>query len=73
MTQKGPGKAYRESISLVSILKKFPDDAAEAWFAQQRWGGTPACPHCGSGRVLSGAAHATMPYRCREKGCRKRL
>ena len=22
---------------------------------------------------LSGAKHATMPYRCREKGCRKRF
>ena len=50
----------------------FPDDAtAERWFADQRWDGQPACPHCGSLNVLSGAAHATMPYRCRD--CRKRF
>ena len=73
MAQKGPGKAYRKKISLREILKQFPDDAtAEAWFAKQRWGDSPVCPHCGSTNVLSGAAHK-MPYRCREKECRKRF
>ena len=33
----------------------------------------PALPACGSKNVLSGAKHATMPYRCREKECRKRF
>ncbi len=52
----------------------FPDSAtAEAWFAQRRWNGTPACPHCGSENVQSGAKHKTMPYRCREKECAKRF
>ena len=74
MSQAGPGKAYREAISLFDIMEKFPDDAtAEAWFAEQRWGDSPVCPYCGSEHVLSGAAHKTMPYRCREKGCRKRF
>ena len=75
MAQKGPGKAYRKSISLLEVCDDmFPDDAtAEAWFAAQRWGDAPACPHCGSDRVQSGAAHRTMPYRCREKECRKRF
>ena len=74
MTRKAPGKAFRKGISLVDLFGMFPDDAtAEAWFAKTRWPHGPACPHCGSTRVLSGANHATMPYRCREKGCRKRF
>ena len=52
----------------------FPnDDAAEAWIAKVRWPDGPRCPHCDSDDVLSGAAHKTMPYRCRAKGCRKRF
>ena len=74
MTRKAPGKAFRKGISLVDLFGMFPDDAtAEAWFAKTRWSHGPACPHCGSTHVLSGAKHATMPYRCREKGCRKRF
>ena len=33
--------------------------------------GNPACPHCGSVNVQTGAKHPSQPYRCREKGCRK--
>lgn len=54
-------------------MKLFPDDTtAEAWFAKQRWGNEPVCPHCGSTNVQIGAKHH-MPYRCREKSCRKRF
>ena len=74
MAQKAPGKAFRKGISLVELFGMFPDDAtAEAWFAKTRWPEGPACPHCGSVRVLSGAKHHAMSYRCREKGCRKRF
>ena len=74
MAHEAPGKHFRKGISLVELIRMFPDDAtAEAWFAETRWPHGPACPHCGSIRVLSGAKHATMPYRCREKGCRKRF
>ena len=52
----------------------FPDDAAaERWFTEKRWPNGAHCPSCGSTNVLSGAAHKTMPYRCREKECRKRF
>ena len=69
---RGPGRAHREGLSLVQIVRRFPDDdAAEAWFAETRWPGGPVCPRCSSVRVQSGAAHATMPYRCRD--CRKRF
>ena len=36
-----------------------------------RWRDGPACPHCQSHNVQSGAAHPSMPYRCR--GCGKRF
>ena len=69
---KGPGKHFREGLSLIQVTRMFPDDAtAEQWIAQCRWGGEPACPHCGSVNVQVGAKHPSQPYRCREKGCRK--
>ena len=69
----GPGKSFRKGISWVKLMQRFPDDAAaEQWFANLRWGNEPACPHCGSTNVQTGAKHH-MPYRCREKGCRKRF
>ena len=72
MPRKGPGRAARQGISLAQLFEMFPDDAAaERWFVTQRWGDAPYCPHCGSFNVQSGAAHKTMPYRCRD--CRKRF
>ncbi len=69
----GPGKSFRKGISWVKLMQMFPDDAtAEKWFAQQRWGNEPCCPHCGSTNVQTGAKHH-MPYQCREEGCRKRF
>ena len=74
MTKKAPGKSHRKGLSLVQIMRQFPDDAAaEKWFAESRWPNGPHCPHCGSTNVLSGARHPSMPYRCREKECRKRF
>jgi len=71
---KAPGKAYREGVSLVKLMKMFPDDTkAEQWFIQHRWPDGSHCPYCGSVNVLSGAKHKTMPFRCRERGCRKRF
>jgi len=74
MASNAPGKHFREGISLPQLFRMFPDDAAaERWFTEQRWPKGPHCPHCGSTNVLSGAKHKTMPYRCREKECRKRF
>lgn len=73
MSKKAPGKAHREGMSVAELIAMFPDDAtAEAWFAEQRWPDGPHCPFCGSLNVQSGAKHA-MPYRCRERECRKRF
>ena len=74
MSEKAPRKAFRKGMAPIDLLKMFPDDAtAEQWFVETRWSDGPACPHCGSTNVLSGAKHKTMPYRCREKECRKRF
>ena len=74
MAQKAPGKHHREGMTLMQAVEMFPDDAtAEAWFAARRWPDGAHCPYCGSVNILSGAAHKTMPYRCREKECRKRF
>ena len=71
---KGPGKSHCEGISLIEIVRQFPDDeTAEAWYVKQRWPHGIACPHCGSMNVQTGAKHKTMPYRCREKECAKRF
>ena len=66
------GKDYREGITLVELMRMFPDDeTAERWFAEQKWEGEPCCTHCGSVNVQVGAKHPTMPYRCRD--CRRRF
>ena len=66
----GPGKAYREGISLVSLMKQFPDDeTAEKWFIEQRWGDEITCPKCGSHNIQVKTKHPQMPHRCRS--CRK--
>ena len=71
-TRKGPGQSHRKGLSLPELLRMFPDNAtAGAWFTDTRWPNGPLCPYCQSERVQSGAAHKTMPYRCRD--CRKRF
>ena len=71
MAQQATGKHYREGLSLVEVIRRFPDDvAAEHWFTEIRLpGGNIHCPHCGSVNIQNGTKHKTMPYRCRD--CRK--
>ena len=72
MAHNAPGKHYREGLSMVDVIRMFPDDeTAEAWIAKTRWPNGAWCPYCGSVNIQSGAAHKTMPYRCRD--CRKRF
>ena len=67
---KAPGKHWRKGMTLVELIRKFPDDeTAEAWFARIRWPDGPRCPHCDHDSVQHPTTHPTMPYRCR--GCRK--
>ena len=68
----GPGRSHRKGISLAELFRMFPDDAAaERWLVEQRWQGEIICPHCRSTRIQTGAAHPTMPMRCRD--CRRRF
>ena len=54
---KGPGKSYREGLSLDRLFRVFPtDEAAEAWFTAERWPDGPYCPHCGSRNIQCGIA-----------------
>ena len=74
MAKNAPGKHYRKGLSLVQVLKMFPDnDTARQWFEKKRWGNKPYCPHCGSENVQTGIKHKTMTHRCREKECGKRF
>lgn len=70
MTKRAPGRSYRNGISLVEFMRRFPDDAAaEAWFEQTRWPDGIRCPRCDADRINENAKHPTMRHRC--KACRK--
>ena len=67
----GPGKGYRQGLTLPQLLKMFPDDdVARRWFEAQIWPDGAHCPHCGSVNVQCGIKHPTMTHRCRD--CPKR-
>ena len=71
MAKAGPGKAYRKGLSLVQIMKMFPDEeTARMWYEEQVWPQGPYCPKCGTYNVQSEIKHPTMTHRCRE--CLKR-
>ena len=74
MAHKAPGKAHRNGISLVELFRIFPDDdSAQAWLEEQRWGGEPWCPHCGSFHVKHNPNNRSLPWRCAERECRKKF
>ena len=69
-SSKGPGRADRQGMSLIEIIKLFPDDAAaEAWFVKTRCPDGVTRPHCPSDNVLHVRSRKPQPYRCR--ACRK--
>jgi len=70
MTRRSSAKAREESISLIELMERFPDEAtAAATLAKWRWGeSVRSCPRCGSTETneIDGVA-----YWC--KGCRRRF
>ena len=68
MSKKGPGRAHREGLTVVELLRMFPDDAAaERWFEDQRWSATGRfCPACGSLDTYEVKGRKPMPYACRD-------
>lgn len=70
MKFKAPGKAFRKELSLIEVMRMFPDnETAGKWFINVRWGNGMTCPRCGSDNIQAKATHKTMPHRCRK--CRK--
>lgn len=71
MTSKtGPGKAYREGLSLMHVMDMFAtEDAAREWFETQRWPHGTECPRCDGDNVATVTSGKPMPWHCRS--CRK--
>ena len=70
--QNAPGRHYREGISPLDLFDLFPNEqAAEAWFEQQRWEDSGLyCPRCGGcDKVNAAINRKPMPYWCGD--CRK--
>jgi transposase-like protein len=66
-----------DGLNLSKLAKYFSDeDEARALLQQMRWGGNPACPHCGGMepyKITPAAGSKTRKglYKCRE--CRKQF
>ena len=67
MAKKGPGKSFREGLTLLEVADMFRDEErARRWLELQRWPHGPCCPECGSLNVQSDIKHRTMTHRCRD-------
>ena len=70
MPKKAPGKHYRNGISLVELIDRFPDEAsARTWFESIRWAKGRTCPYCASEHTKPVPNDNPMPYHCTT--CRK--
>ena len=67
------------SETIKNIPKACSEEGAAVIFLEhQRWGGTPACPHCGSTAVYQmkdrdGTRNKRYLWRCQEKECGKQF
>ncbi len=69
MAHSPPGKHERSGVSLMDLMRLFPDEeSARAWFEASKWPTGRYCPRCGSTNTHE-AKHAKSPYRCRD--CKK--
>ena len=65
MATKGPGKHYREGMTLVELMDMFPTDAAATtWFEDVCWHGERVCGKCGSATTREVPNAKPMPYWC---------
>lgn len=59
--------------SILEFQKHFnTENKCRAYLEEQRWGKTPACPHCGSTNVHRFETDKRI-FKCREKECRKKF
>ncbi len=73
MTKKATGEACRESMTLLQVADKFPDeDAAREWLESIRWSDGPLLPALRVVQCAAGIKHKTMTmtHRCRD--CKSR-
>ena len=56
--------------SLIQVLDFFKnEETCIQYLAEQRWGGTPSCPHCGN----VGAYVTNRGFKCKAKECQKKF
>jgi hypothetical protein len=59
--------------SILEFQKHFnTEEKCREYLEQQRWGNTPACPHCASLNVRRFETDSRI-FKCREKECRKKF
>lgn len=63
-------KAFKSILEFQNHFNT--EEKCRAFLEQQRWGDTPACPHCGSVNVHRFANNDRI-FKCREKECRKKF
>jgi len=67
-----PSETVKESISLYEFFDRFPDEAAAVKYVEsKRWPDGACCPRCGSVSVSAVKGGKPMPWRCKERTCRK--
>lgn len=67
-----PSETVKESISLYEFFDRFPDEAAAVKYVEsKRWPDGACCPRCGSVEVSAVKGGKPMPWRCKERKCRK--
>ena len=65
MLTKGPGKHYRQGMTLVQLMDMFPtEEAATTWFEDVCWHGKRCCGKCGSTKTREVPNAKPMPYWC---------
>ena len=63
-SKTGPGKSFRDGMSVMELFEMFPDDeTARKWFESRIWPNGRVCPCCGSTKTTQNN-HPTTPYWC---------
>ncbi|MBP8115890.1 MAG: IS1595 family transposase [Chitinophagaceae bacterium] len=58
---------FKNLTSLLDFFKT--DEICKAWYEQQRWGGSPVCPHCNHDKVY----RTTRGFKCANNTCYKKF
>lgn len=58
---------FKNLKGLLDFFKT--DDICKTWYEQQRWGGSPVCPHCNHDKVY----RTTRGFKCANKTCYKKF